>query len=227
MKAAVLVDGGFYIKKYVSAWRKKREVTKGYPDPLTVVDELYTRSLSNISSKNKHLDSPKELYRILFYDCKPFSEGSLNPVSKIYTDYARTETATFRNSLHDILKKKRKVALRLGRIAEKPRWLLTAQKTKEILSNPEVFSPFEDDDVRLDIRQKGVDMKIGLDIASLALKKMVDQIILISGDSDFVPAAKLARREGIDFILDTLGNHINDDLHEHIDALLSQRIRID
>lgn len=42
-------------------------------------------------------------------------------------------------------------------------------------------------------KQKGVDMKIGLDIASLAYKKQLDQIILISGDSDFVPVAKLAR----------------------------------
>jgi uncharacterized LabA/DUF88 family protein len=39
-------------------------------------------------------------------------------------------------------------------------------------------------------------MRIGLDIASLSYKKQVDQIILIAGDSDFVPAAKLARREG-------------------------------
>ena len=44
-------------------------------------------------------------------------------------------------------------------------------------------------------------MKIGLDIASMAYKKQVDQIILISGDSDFVSAAKLARREGIDLYL--------------------------
>ena len=36
------------------------------------------------------------------------------------------------------------------------------------------------------------------------LQKQVEQIILISGDSDFVSAAKLARREGIDFILDPL-----------------------
>jgi len=43
---------------------------------------------------------------------------------------------------------------------------------------------------------------------------------LISGDSDFVPAAKLARCEGIDFVLDSLQNRVNDDLHEHIDALL-------
>ena len=65
-------------------------------------------------------------------------------------------------------------------------------------------------------------MKIGVDIASLAYKKQVDQIILIAGDSDFVPAAKLARREGIDFILDPMWGNITDDLFEHIDGLKSQ-----
>lgn len=64
-------------------------------------------------------------------------------------------------------------------------------------------------------------MRIGLDIASLSYKKNVDQIILIAGDSDFVPAAKLARREGIDFVLDPMWNHINPDLHEHIDGMVS------
>ena len=47
----------------------------------------------------------------------------------------------------------------------------------------------------------------------------VDQIVLISGDSDFVSAAKLARREGIDFILDPLGAPVKPDLFEHIDGL--------
>ena len=64
-------------------------------------------------------------------------------------------------------------------------------------------------------------MRIGIDIASLSFKKAVDQIILIAGDSDFVPAAKLARREGIDFVLDPMWNNINPDLHEHIDGLVS------
>lgn len=63
-------------------------------------------------------------------------------------------------------------------------------------------------------------MRIGVDIASL--KKQVDQIILMAGDSDFVPAAKLARREGIDFILDLMWSDIKDDLFEHIDGLKSQ-----
>ncbi len=64
-------------------------------------------------------------------------------------------------------------------------------------------------------------MRIGIDITTLALKKQVDQIVLIAGDSDFVPAAKLARREGIDFILDPLRQEIAPDLFEHIDGLRS------
>ena len=64
-------------------------------------------------------------------------------------------------------------------------------------------------------------MKIGWDIASLSYKQQVDQIILISGDSDFVSASKLARREGIDFILDPLGATIKPELFEHIDSLRS------
>ncbi len=70
----------------------------------------------------------------------------------------------------------------------------------------------------LSLVQKGVDMKIGLDIASLAYKKLVDKIVLIAGDSDFVPAAKLARTEGIDFVLDSLGADIRDSLSLHIDG---------
>ena len=81
------------------------------------------------------------------------------------------------------------------------------------------FEDLEEKDCILQIEQKGVDMRIGLDIASLAYKKQVDQIVLISGDSDFVSAAKLARREGIDFILDPLGAPVKPDLFEHIDGL--------
>lgn len=77
----------------------------------------------------------------------------------------------------------------------------------------------KESDFLFSVDQKGVDMRIGLDIASLSYKKLVDQIVLISGDSDFVSAAKLARREGIDFILDALHTNIKPNLFEHIDGL--------
>lgn len=79
----------------------------------------------------------------------------------------------------------------------------------------------ETHNVALDLRQKGVDMRIGLDIASITLKRLAKTIVLIAGDSDFVPAAKLARREGLQFILDALWQKVNDDLYEHIDGLQS------
>lgn len=60
-----------------------------------------------------------------------------------------------------------------------------------------------------------------LGIASLAFNRQVKQIILISGDADFVPAAKLARREGIGFILDPMWSTIRPNLYEHVDGLRS------
>ena len=64
-------------------------------------------------------------------------------------------------------------------------------------------------------------MKVGLDIATLSFKEQVNQIILIAGDSDFVPVAKFARREGVDFILDPMLNPIDPSLLEHIDGLMT------
>lgn len=90
-----------------------------------------------------------------------------------------------------------------------------------ILPNLAYWEQLEDWMVKMDLRQKGVDMRVGLDIASLTLKKLVKTIVLVAGDSDFVPAAKLARREGVQFILDPLWHNVSDDLFEHIDGLHS------
>ena len=64
-------------------------------------------------------------------------------------------------------------------------------------------------DFKLNISQKGVDMRIDIDIAHLSFCKQVDKIILISGDSDFVAASKQARREGIDFVKEGLTQLLN------------------
>ena len=64
-------------------------------------------------------------------------------------------------------------------------------------------------------------MRLGLDLVSLALKRLVDQVVIITGDSDFVPAIKIARSEGVEIILDPMRQHIADDLQEHIDRMRS------
>lgn len=99
---------------------------------------------------------------------------------------------------------------------------LTADQVEHVRRLNAKWQNLQNDDVSLDLRQKGVDMRIGLDIAALALKKFVNTIVLVTGDSDFVPAAKLARREGVQFILDALWQPRKvDALLEHIDGLQS------
>jgi uncharacterized LabA/DUF88 family protein len=75
-------------------------------------------------------------------------------------------------------------------------------------------------DVIPKIQQKGVDMRAGLDIASLALKRLVAAIVVVSGDADLVPAMKLARREGLRVFLDTLGRtSVRSELKVHADRV--------
>ena len=74
------------------------------------------------------------------------------------------------------------------------------------------------DDVKPNISQKQVDMKIGIDIARIAFKRLADKIVVITGDSDMVPALKLARIEGLHVTVDSLGQHVKEDLFEHVDG---------
>lgn len=63
-------------------------------------------------------------------------------------------------------------------------------------------------------------MRIGMDIAALTLKRQVQIIVLVSGDSDFVPAMKFARREGAQVFLCSLGQHVRPAMLEHSDLTL-------
>lgn len=98
---------------------------------------------------------------------------------------------------------------------------LTEAEAQSLIDLRDLWKSLDGGSVSLGLRQKGVDMRIGVDITSLTLKRQVNTIILVAGDSDFVPAAKLARREGIQFILDPLWQKVNADLFEHIDGLQS------
>lgn len=69
-------------------------------------------------------------------------------------------------------------------------------------------------------QQKEMDMKIGLDIAWLASKSIVDIVAIVTGDTDFVPAMKFARREGAQVRLVTFSHNASrahNTLLEHSD----------
>jgi uncharacterized LabA/DUF88 family protein len=216
LKVAILVDGSFFLKRY--RMLNKHKVGFDQYDAVQTARDLQEITRRHINFKG---DEKQYLYRTLYYDCFPFTKKIHNPVTGKSIDFSKSKIANFRIAFFEELKKQRKVALRLGVVKDHAGWVLRPPKTRELLSKKITVDELQEDDVYYDLSQKGVDMRIGLDIASLSYKRLVDRIILISGDSDFVPAAKVARREGIDFILDPMWNAIDNSLFEHIDGLRS------
>jgi len=215
-KTAILVDGAFFIHRY----KYLKNIKK--PDPATVAHDLWKMCMEHLNQN----DGTYDLYRIFYYDCYPYDQTEIHPLTGQPVDFTRSEQYAFQMQFLEELKKKRKVALRLGVLERRNNWILREEKMKELIETIQTrknFSiSFNENDFVFDFGQKRVDIKIGLDIATLALKKLVSQIILVSADSDFVPAAKLARTEGIDFVLDPMWSTIKPDLAEHIDGLISK-----
>ena len=215
MPTAILIDGGFALHRLRHIDPKLDRL-----DPAAVANALSRIARGHLSG----FGAPaRALYRIFFYDCPPLTKKAHLPVSGRPIDFARTPQSRFRAALHDALRCQRKMALRLGHLTEHGGWLLRPDRQRALLRGDLTWAALTDDDFAYDVRQKGVDMRIGVDIASLAYKRQVDQIVLVAGDADFVPAAKLARREGIDVILDPMGQGIDAALNEHIDGLRSSR----
>ncbi|EJB23481.1 helicase [Helicobacter pylori CPY6271] len=223
-KVAILVDGDFFIRCYKSHLKKQSVDKYGVLNPERLAHAIHTHCLKHINKKND-----EELYRIFFYDCKPLDKKVHYPHTQRALDLSKSSTYKERTALHKHLISKPCLALRLGYLdTNNARWVIRDQEKEKKLFKGEIcITDFTNDDFIYHAKQKGVDMKIGLDIATLALKKLVQKIVLISGDSDFVPAAKLARVEGIIFTLDPMGKPIREDLEEHIDYLTTrlQRFR--
>lgn len=214
IRTAILVDAAFY--------QKRANLLFGQKSGQARADELYDyckRHLTDWSGKNP---AEKYLYRIFIYNCPPSEKTIMHPLTQKSVWLKNTDLYTWTNSFHEALASKRKVALRMGELLESSAgYVLKPEIVKKLCRKDISIDDLTEADFRLDIQQKGVDTRICLDIASLANKRLVDQIVLIAGDADFVPAAKHARREGIDFILDPMWHTIKSSLNEHIDGLHS------
>ena len=209
MKVAILIDGAFYLKRSQKLFGQK--------SPKLRANELHIYC-------NRHVEkSGRDLYRIFYYDCPPSEKNFYHPLLKKDISLKNSEMYRWATQFHQELVKKRSVAFRRGELLESSAgYVLMPDVLKRLCRGKMKIEELTEQDFYLDITQKGVDMRIGLDIATIAQKRQADQIVLIAGDSDFVPAAKHARREGIDFILDPMWHPIKDSLNEHIDGLVAR-----
>ena len=228
MATAILIDGAFCIERFGAIEpqnahdaRRAAECAHRWACAHLVPSTRGGGNGEGQQDRQRRHVNRRELYRIFFYDCPPLDKKMHNPISKRAVDFGKSAEAKFRLELHEHLRGMRKVALRLGHLSAFSQWIIKPAKVAELLAGRIQMSDLKEDDVTVDVRQKGVDMRIGVDVSSLAFKQQVDQIVLIAGDADFVPAAKQARREGIDFILDPMWQGIPPNLNEHIDGLRS------
>lgn len=218
-KAAILIDGGFFLKRLPTV---RPDVNARDADAVVrAVWQLVDSHLKQLNRLAQYQEPHNLLYRCFFYDGRPYQKKEHLPVSGRAIDYAKTPDARFREALFDGLRRRRNFAVRLGETIRERGWVMNEDAQKALLKGNQTVADLTDNDFQPGIRQKAVDMRIGVDVSSLTLKRQVDTIILVAGDADFVPAAKLARREGVRIVLDPLWKDVSPDLYEHIDGLRS------
>ena len=213
---AIFVDAGFFTRIF----------TKSADPGMIAEPEKLAKAMWHYWIKHVDRRNGEELYRIFFYDCPPLSHKAHHPITNRLIDFSKSDITNYKNKLHGALLHQPYVACRMGHLSSSDNeWGFIRQDAthsfKKLIKGDVDPKNIDPDNISLRPRQKGVDMKLGIDIASVVLKKLANKIVLISGDSDFVPAAKLARVEGAHFILDAMGRTVKGALAEHIDGLKS------
>lgn len=132
--------------------------------------------------------------RIFYYDAPQFRGKKNLPVSGNETTFQSSDKWL------DQLASLERFAVRRGAIG------FRGWRPKNI---PIAGRELRDSDFEPIFEQKGVDMRIGLDIATFSEQRSVARILLVSGDTDMVPAMKHARKNGLEIGLIQLPHPAN------------------
>jgi uncharacterized LabA/DUF88 family protein len=201
---AILLDGGFLIRKLCERTR-----------PRTFPDAADVEAVATAIAAHSCVAGLTRL-RVYFYHAHPATGILRNPISGIETNLARTDVHHQHENILERLELRPDFALRLGNTSTRE-WKLGERALRSLLQSPRLIEP---NDLIPNIEQKGVDLRIGLDIARLALTRSVQSIVAVTADSDFVPAFKFARREGLRVFLCHFDHPIKRELRAHTDDVI-------
>ena len=201
-KTALMVDGAFVTKRLETE-------NKRFPD---------ARDITNLSQRLFSALEHSTVYRVFFYGANPFHGSKQTPLGGPLVDFAMTKTALNNTRLLEQLETSEHFAVRRGEVAFEG-WRLGRVADRALQRNPKKIVSHTD--FVPEFTQKGVDMRIGLDIAALALKRLAHTVVLVTGDADMIPAMRFARREGLRVGLCTMGQPgIRRELRAHADFIL-------
>ena len=148
-KAAVLVDGGYFLKRLPTI---RRDIDRNDPaDVAKAVQQLVRNHLGRLNdihgfgarAIDEEDDRPRRtafgadtnfcklLYRTFYHDAPPYEEKGQKPVSKRPIDHSKTPLAQFRMELHNKLRASPYVAVRLGRVRREGNRLWTLHEAAQ------------------------------------------------------------------------------------------------
>lgn len=164
------------------------------------LDHILTDEFSQIKIDYKKLateltgkcEPTPTLLRVYYYHCEPYRSSPPTP----------EESRRFAGAqrFFNALNSKTFFEVRLGRLA--------SRGTRA--------------DGSIVLEQKQVDILMAIDIVRLSMRRSITHAILVTGDSDFIPAIQIARDEGIQVALAHGGQ-----LHNQLLTKIDQRIRLD
>jgi len=128
----------------------------------------------------------REVIRIYYYHCLPYQDNPPTPEQSLKISSAQR---FFR-----ALQRTPRFEVRQGRLAYRG----------------------NDSEGRPIYEQKRIDLLLGIDLTLHAAKRTVDEVFMIAGDSDFIPAIQAAKSEGIVTYL-AHGPFAHDDLLDEVD----------
>lgn len=151
----------------------------------------------------------EQLFRALYYDCDPFVGSVKQPISGAVHNFNQT------SSLLSDIEQLELFAVRRG-VLKFRGW----DRKQQSLGTP--VHALTDADFEPRWEQKGVDLRIGLDMVGLTETRVAPLIIVLTGDTDLVPAMKLCRGRGLQVAgVDLPGRAIGKELRAHLDFFRS------
>lgn len=153
---AMLLDGGFV--------RRKLSTANSPVDAAGIA--AFTKAMAALPCV-----AGMRLHRIYFYDAKPLEGHATVPLGGGTIDFGSSNVASRNKRIQAALLREPFFALRFGELVHEG-WQLKPR----VLNKAAAPVIVQSTDFQPTIRQKGVDMRIGLDIANLTLKRQV-QII--------------------------------------------------
>ncbi len=136
----------------------------------------------------------ENIVETMYYDCEPFGQVRIRPVSGTQLDFSSTVVYTIAKTFQTQMIANPFFKFRKGYLSFDG-WTVKKDTVDDLLTAPRSLA---DVDFVPMLSQKQVDMKIALDVAKIALSGSAQKIVMVTCDSDFIPMIDFAKSKKLD-----------------------------